>query len=122
MWLSEIEHDNFVWINKSSAEKLNIRDREKVKLVSKINSLEATVRLTQGIHPTTIAMNRNLGHTENGRVSKGQKFDSEDANTSIIWWSSEKPQPHPNRLLEIKNDAAGEGQIWNNCVVKIYKI
>ncbi|MCX6155703.1 MAG: molybdopterin-dependent oxidoreductase [Candidatus Kapabacteria bacterium] len=122
MWLSEIEHENFIWINKGSAQKLGIKNGENIMVLGPKTSVRGKARYTNGIHPNAIAMNKNLGHWGYGKISRNEAFVSKDPNTAIIWWSEMPAQPHPMRLIVTSSDNFGKGQQWNNQKVRIEKI
>ncbi|MDH4268298.1 MAG: molybdopterin-dependent oxidoreductase, partial [Deltaproteobacteria bacterium] len=61
-WLAEIKHCNPVWINKDVAKQLHIGEGDRIKISTRIGSFVTDARLTFGIHPRVIAIERNLGH------------------------------------------------------------
>ncbi len=122
MWLSEIEHDSVVWMNKAVAESMGIENGDRVRISSETNSIISKVRLISGIHPRAVAMNQNLGHWAFGRIARGEKFESADPNTKHIWWAGGFPSPHPVRLIGVDSDPLGHGQVWNEQSVRIEKV
>lgn len=122
MWLSEIEHNNVVWMNRVVARSMAIEDGDEVRLSTETNSIIGKVRLTSGIHPRAVAMNQNLGHWACGRVARAEKFESSDPNTGHIWWAGSSESPHAVRLIGISSDPLGNGQAWNEHRVRIEKV
>ena len=61
-WLAEIKHHNPVWINKDVAKQLHIGEGDRIKISTRLGSFVTEARLTFGIHPRVIAIERNLGH------------------------------------------------------------
>jgi len=119
-WLSEIFHENPLWINGKTAEGLDIQEGEKVEIHSKGMKVTVQVHLTQSVHPEVVAIARDLGHWAYGQVTKGKKFKSQDAETSLIWWDNHKSF-HVNWLIQEEKDRVSGGISWMSSVVKIKK-
>jgi anaerobic selenocysteine-containing dehydrogenase len=119
-WLSEIFHENPLWINQKTAEGLGIKEGEKVEIHSKGMKALVQVHLTQSVHPDVVAIARDLGHWAYGQVTKGKKFKSQDAETSLIWWDNHKSF-HVNWLIQEEKDRVSGGISWMSSVVKIKK-
>ena len=117
-WLSEIFHENPLWINGKTAERLGIKEGEKVEIHSKGMKATVQVHLTQSVHPEVVAIARDLGHWAYGQVTKGKKFKSQDADTSLIWWDNHKSF-HVNWLIQEEKDRVSGGISWMSSVVKI---
>ncbi len=120
-WLSEVFHENPLWMNPKTGERLGIGDGEMVEISS--NGLKKTVlvRLTQSIHPEVVAMARDLGHWAYGHVARGKRFKSPDQDTSLIWWGNDKGF-HVNWLIKEEKDKVSGGRGWNRMVVTVKKI
>jgi len=119
--LAEIKHSNPVWINKDVAKQLHIEEGDRVKISTKIGSFVTDVRLTFGIHPRVIAMERNLGHWGYGHIARAKRFKSKDPNTNLVWWGKEGNGISPNPLLSGNSDPIGGGEAWNDALVIISK-
>jgi len=119
-WLSEIFHENPLWINGKTAERLGIKEGEKVEIHSKGMKATVQVHLTQSVHPEVVAIARDLGHWAYGQVAKGKKFKSQDPDTSLIWWDHHKSF-HINWLIQEEKDRVSGGVSWMSSVVKIKK-
>ncbi len=117
-WLSEIFHENPLWINQKTAERLGIKEGEKVEIHSKGMKATVSVHLTQSVHPEVVAIARDLGHWAYGQVAKGKKFKSPDEDTSLIWWNNGKSF-HVNWLIQEEKDRVSGGISWMSSVVKI---
>lgn len=119
-WLSEIFHQNPLWINQKTAEKLGIVEGDKVEIESKGVKVSVQVHLTQSVHPEVVAIGRDLGHWACGHAAKGKKFKSPDTDTSLIWWGNGKSF-HVTWLIEKEKDKASGGIGGTGSVVKIKK-
>ncbi len=120
-WLAEIKHKNPIWLNRDVAKQLHIEEGDHVKVTTKIGSFEAEARLTFGIHPRAIGIERNLGHWGFGNIAQGKKFKSKDPNTSLVWWGKEAQGLSPNRIIYGNSDPIGGGEGWNDTLVFISK-
>lgn len=119
-WLSEIFHENPLWMNKKTAEILGIADGESVEIISKGIKTTVVVRLTQSVHPEVVAISRDLGHWAYGHIVKGKKFKSPDVDTSLIWWGNGKSF-HVNWLIKDEKDMVSGGRGWIGTMVTIKK-
>jgi len=119
-WLSEIFHENPLWFNEKTAERLGIKEGEKVEIHSKGMRTIVQVHLTQSVHPEVVAIARDLGHWAYGNVARGKKFKGSDPDTSLIWWDNGKSL-HVNWLIQEEKDRVSGGTGWMATVVKIKK-
>ena len=119
-WLSEIFHENPLLINEKTAQKLGLRDGEKVEIDSKGMKATVSVHLTQSVHPEVVAIARGLGHWACGQVAKGKKIKGPDEDTSLIWWNNGKSF-HVSWLIQEERDRVSGGVGWMATVVKIKK-
>jgi anaerobic selenocysteine-containing dehydrogenase len=120
--LSEILHNNPLWINASIARKYGLRDGDKVEVVSKLGRIETEVNITQGIHPDVVAMATNCGHWQFGHIARAKGFKSSNPRMSLIWWEDEGNGININRIIPASMDTVGRGQGWMDTVVEIRKI
>ncbi len=119
-WLSEIFHENPLWMNEKTAERLGIQEGDKIEIHSKGIKALVQVHLTQSVHPEAIAISRDLGHWAYGKVVKAKKFKSPDQDTSLIWWNNDKSF-HVNWLIHEKRDRMSGGLSVMPTIVKIKK-
>ena len=119
-WLSEIFHENPLWMNQKTAERFGIKEGDKVEIQSKGMKATVQVHLTQSVHPEVVAIARDLGHWAYGHVARGKKFKSSDPDTSLIWWNNDKSF-HVNWLIQEEKDRVSGGTGWMATVVKIRK-
>ncbi|MEW6377057.1 MAG: molybdopterin-dependent oxidoreductase [Thermodesulfobacteriota bacterium] len=117
-WLSEIFHENPLWINEKTATRFGIVEGERVEIHSKGMMTTVQVHLTQSVHPEVVAIARDLGHWAYGHVAKGKKFKSSDADTSLIWWGNGKSF-HVNWLIQEERDRVSGGISGIPTLVKI---
>ena len=120
-WLAEIKHHNFIWINRDVAKMLHIEEGDRLKIFTKTGSLVMNARLTFGIHPRVVAVERNLGHWGYGHVAQAKKFKSRDPNTKLVWWDKEGNGISPNQVIGGESDPIGGGEAWNDTLVTISK-
>jgi thiosulfate reductase/polysulfide reductase chain A len=92
-YLTEIVHDNPMWINTATAKKLGLKNGDMVELTTyrplsgpaqqadqqayrgtgeKIGSARMRVFVTRGIHPRVVAVSNSLGWLSGGRASEGK--------------------------------------------------
>lgn len=120
--LSEILHNNPLWINASTARKYGLRDGDKVEVISKLGRIETEVNITQGIHPGVVAMATNCGHWQFGHIARAKGFKSSNPRMSLVWWEDEGNGININRIIPASVDTVGRGQGWMDTVVEIRKI
>ncbi len=120
-WLAEIRHHNSLWINRDVAKMLHIEEGDRVKISTKTGSFVTDVRLTFGIHPRVVAIERNLGHWGYGHIAQAKKFKSKDPNTQLVWWGKEGNGLSPNSVIPGESDPIGGGEAWNDTLVTMSK-
>ncbi|OGP89676.1 MAG: hypothetical protein A2156_00500 [Deltaproteobacteria bacterium RBG_16_48_10] len=120
-WLAEIRHNNPVWINKDVAKQLHIGEGDRIKISTRLGSFATEARLTFGIHPRVIAIERNLGHWGYGHIARAKRFKSKDPNTNLVWWEKEGNGISPNPIISGNSDPIGGGEAWNDTLVIISK-
>ncbi|MCL5105281.1 MAG: molybdopterin-dependent oxidoreductase [Armatimonadetes bacterium] len=121
MWLSEIVHANPMLINQETGARLGLKTGDRVKVTSPTGELTIPVRLTEGIHPKTVAISDSCGHWAYGHVAQAESFKSKYPETEHIWWTKEGEGTHPNRLIAHKLDELGGGEAWMDTRVRIRK-
>ncbi len=133
MWLSEIIHDNPVYINTATANSLNVRNGDRIKVISKVGEIETQAQVVEGIHPKVVAIGDSCGHWQFGRVAQSIRFKSQDPNTKLLWWGKERHGwfaeergkgngVHPKPIIPILSDPIGGGQCWMDTKVRIKKV
>ncbi len=120
-YLTEIEHDNPLWIHPEIAEKRGLKNGEQVELQTSIGTVETKVRLTESIHPQTLAIARDFGHWAVGNIAQAKKFKSVDPDTSLLFWEDKGNGIHVNSIIARNDNFIGGGQVWNGIQVKIFK-
>jgi len=121
-WAREILHENRLWINKKKADRLGIKNGDKVRVISPVSTLITRVLTTSRIHPRSVAMAEGLGHTAIGNVAKARRFKSKDQDTNLIWWSKEGNGVNPNKIIERRTDPISGGQALKDTKIRIEKI
>jgi anaerobic selenocysteine-containing dehydrogenase len=133
MWLSEIIHENPVYINGATAASLNVRSRDRVKVISKVGEIETVAQVVEGIHPQVVAIGDSCGHWQYGRFAQARRFKNQDPNSKLLWWGQEKHGwfaeatgtgngVHPKPIIPIMSDPIGGGQCWMDTKVRIKKV
>lgn len=149
-YLSEIVHDNPVWINSATAKKLGVKNKELVEIVSyrpksgykassakvEVGRLRVMAFVTEGIHPKVVAISASLGMEYGGRVAMAKngkkqniaaftKLEERDMN-GRIWWDTKSGGSgagyNPNGIIPINPSPLVGMQSWNDTICKITKI
>ena len=118
-WLSEIVHDNPLWLNPETAAEMGIKKGDIVTVSSPVGEIKTRVRLTQGIHPRVVAMSGQVGHSAMGRVARAEKFVSPDADTRLVWWHEEGHGNSPNRVMAQITSPLTGAPGWHDNKVKV---
>ncbi len=134
MWLSEIVHENPLFINSLTAKKHGLKNYDRVKVISKAGEIETKIRIVEGIHTKVVAMGDSCGHWGFGRIAQAEAFESREPNTRLLWWGKEKASwwsrketeksngVHPKPIIPIMSDPIGGGQCWMDTKVRIKKV
>jgi len=147
-WLQEIYHKNPLWLHPQTARKLFGDEVEEGMLVrieqampklpgderrnlTKVGSVTARVHLTEGIHPSVVALSFHCGHWAHGRYASGKGMDpaltgAEQTGEKIWWQRGMKPEEledptewsdirgvHPNWIIP-NTPARVSGQFRSN--------
>lgn len=120
-WLAEIKHHNVVWLNRDVATQLHIEEGDRVKISTKAGSFVSDVRLTFGIHPRVVAMERNLGHWGFGHTARAKRWKSANPNSRLLWWEKEGNGISPYLVIAGNADPIGGGEAFNDTLVTISK-
>jgi len=149
-YLTEIVHDNPVWINTQTAKKLNIKSGDFIDITTfrpksgfrasqsdeVVGTMAVKVFVTEGIHPQVLAMSNSLGMNFGGRIPKARNekkkispaFAShEDLNLDgNIWWDKSLGGSgngfNPNHIIPINPSPMVGMQAWNDTVCRIKKV
>lgn len=70
--LVELKPLNPLMINVEAAQKIGVKDGDKVWVESKYGKMKAQVKLTRGIHPEVLGSQHGFGHWALGSVAKGR--------------------------------------------------
>lgn len=151
-YLSEIVHDNPMWINAGVAETLKIKSGDIVEITTyrpkgntyrptgeKLGSARIRAFVTEGIHPRVLAVSNSLGKLFGGRAAqalhgirpKGEGFDErvlpEDAQLAeTLWWDSKEGGRgggfNINEILPIQPAPLTGMQAWFDTVCTLRKV
>ncbi|MBN1224257.1 MAG: hypothetical protein JXB23_13500, partial [Candidatus Aminicenantes bacterium] len=121
-WIREIQHENPVWIHSETADRLGIKNGERVRIVSPIGSLVTRALRTSRIHPESVALAEGMGHTALGNIAKAKPFKSADLDTQLLWWAKEGNGVNPNTIVTREAHSIGGGRLYKDTIVKIEKL
>ncbi len=151
-FLSEIVHDNPLWINSAAARQLGIKTGDVVEVTTfrpkgnvyrgtgeTIGSARIRAFVTEGIHPRVLAVSNSLGHLFGGRAAtaqrgkrpKGLAYDPnvipEDADLSEnLWWDKRDGGKgagfNINAILPIQPSPVTGMQAWFDTVCAVRKV
>ena len=134
-WLAEIAHKNPIWIHSKDAEKLGVNEGELLKIQTEIGWFVDKVWVTESIKPGVVACSHHIGRwrrkqdrgnrfmtntveiTDDGEgkmrmrtVSGVNSWDSEDPDTSRIWWR--EGGVHQNITHAVQPDPISGHHCW----------
>ncbi len=127
-YLSERYHDNPAWLNPKTAKKLNIKDKDKIFVKSKIGQIITQVKVTDAVQPGIISISNHCGHWQWGRFATAnqnpnplatKQLDTIDPDINRIWWK--KKGVHPNFVIPNMGDPIGGMMRYMDTVVKVSK-
>lgn len=121
-WIQEIFHENRLWMNKQAASKLNIKNGDRVRVISSAGAIITRVLVTARIHPDSVAIAEGSGHTAVGRIAKGMPFSSPDQDSALVWWKKSGNGANPNEVIDRRQDKLAGGFALKDTVVRIEKI
>ena len=76
--VTKITWHSWVEIHPETAERMNVKDGEVLRLTSPAGSIEAPAYVYPGIHPDTVAVPLGLGHTGYGEFARGRGVNALD--------------------------------------------
>lgn len=147
-YLSEIVHDNPMWINTQTAKKLGIKNGDRVEITTFrprsgfkasqrgeiVASMKVKAFVTEGVHPRVVSLSNSLGmnyggripQAKNGKRAKNPAYPPMDdfARHGLIWWDKKAGGTgngfNPNHVIPINPSPIVGMQSWNDtiCVVK----
>ena len=147
-YLTEIVHDNPMWINTQTAKKLGIKNGDMVELTTfrprsgfkasqsgeKVASMKVKAFVTEGVHPRVVCLSASLGMNYGGRIPQAKNGKREknpsyrplddQARHGVIWWDKKAGGSgngfNPNHVIPINPAPIVGMQSWNDtiCVVK----
>ncbi len=108
--LSRLQPENYCWINPKSANKLGIKDGDKVKLSSEYGSIVLKAKLYEGIRPDCVMTEHGYGHWSKG-LSVAYNRGVNDGEVMPNWKAEEK--------LKLKDPSCSSALV--DVVVKVKK-
>ncbi|HET9373267.1 MAG TPA: molybdopterin-dependent oxidoreductase [Vicinamibacterales bacterium] len=139
-WLYEISHSNPLWISTEDSVNLGINTGDLVKVRTQIGYFVTRAWVTEGITPGTVGMSHHLGrwrlHEDTGgarnatalvrissrgdgryemkQVHGAQPFQSQDPDSTRIWWS--EVGVHQNITFPVQPDPVSGMHCWHQRV------
>jgi len=149
-YLTEIVHDNPMWINAQTAKQYGIKTNDMVEITTYrpkegykasqkdeiVGSMVIKAFVTQGIHPEVVAISNSLGMNYGGRIAKARnglkenlkgypEYEDKDL-TNKIWWDKKAGGTgngfNPNTLIPVNPAPLAGMQSWNDTICKIRKV
>jgi anaerobic selenocysteine-containing dehydrogenase len=120
--LTEDYHANPALINPRTATKLGIVDGGMIVVTSEVGRILTKAKVTNGVHPSTIAISFHCGHWQYGRYASGNKSPfgrDDDIDLALKWWKYKGE--HPNWIIPNSPDPISGQQRWMDTVVKVKK-
>jgi len=121
-WLTEIHHENPVWINPVTATTRGIVDGDMINIRSQTGMVAATAMVTATIAPGVIAVPAHLGRTQGGRYASDKRapFAVDDAHHDAHkWWLADST--HVNGIIPSNPEPVSGQQSWMDTVVTVVK-
>ncbi|OGL58617.1 MAG: hypothetical protein A3J27_14670 [Candidatus Tectomicrobia bacterium RIFCSPLOWO2_12_FULL_69_37] len=115
-WLTEIFHSNPAWLNPKTAAARGIKNGDEIRIRSAVGELKTKARLTEGVHPGTVAVSMHCGHWAYGRYASG-KTPFPERKDEQIWWKDNGA--HPNWIIPNHPDPISGQLAWMDTVVKV---
>ncbi|HYG58175.1 MAG TPA: molybdopterin-dependent oxidoreductase [Symbiobacteriaceae bacterium] len=118
-WLSELTHDNPILMNPVDAQRLGLKDGDRVAVTSGVNSKEFNLKVSEGVIPGSVANGWGPGHWEYGAFAtagEGVTDDMKKADPDYgrIWWKDKGT--NGNWLPAPVTDPIGGSQEWATAV------
>ncbi len=121
-WLREMAHENPLLMNKGSGRSLGIETGDAVRVSSRAGSIEARVKLVEGIHPAAVAMRPGFGSAIRTKTALGERFVSSDPDTRLLWWGKAGAGANVNEAMERADTGIGMLDAASGTAVRIEKI
>ena len=121
-WLSEIHHENPIWINPVTALANGISEGDAVIIKSAVGTVKAVAMVTPTVAPGIIAISTHLGRWEGGRYASGKRapFAVDDIHhDEYRWWESNGT--HANWVIPDTPEPVSGQQCWMDTVVTVSK-
>ncbi|RVX39797.1 anaerobic selenocysteine-containing dehydrogenase [Nonomuraea polychroma] len=142
-WLQEIVHSNPAWLNTATAAQLGLSEGDWIEVTSfrphdphvphgdgsELGSLRTRVHLTEGVHPSVIAISHNSGRSHGGPIATNGRDQaripaygpaSHDAKEQP-WWAGALSVPQ-NDIMPIYPDPVSGQQAYHDTIVRIRKL
>lgn len=120
-WLTELYHNNAAWLNPGTAAARGISDGDQVKITSPLGSIVIGAQVTEGIHPSAVAVSNHCGHWAYGEYASLEETEVHvcEDDCGEIWWDDNGV--HPNYIIATAGDPIGGMMRWMDTVVTVEK-
>ena len=142
-WLQEIVHSNPAWLHPTTAERFGLAAGDWIEVTghrprdsqvprgdgSIVGTLKTRVHLTEGVHPSVIAISHNSGRWVGGLVASrdgnpaglAEPAGHSPAARNDVWWQRELSVAQ-NGIIPIYPDPVSGQQAWHDTLVSIRRI
>jgi len=121
-WLTEIYHENPVWINPLTADAGGIADGDAITIISDTGKVAATAMVTPTVAPGVIAISTHLGRWAGGRYAAGKRAPfavDDEHHDEYQWWQS--GGTHANWVIPDNPEPVSGQQCWMDTIVTVAK-
>ncbi|MEU8104354.1 molybdopterin-dependent oxidoreductase [Nonomuraea muscovyensis] len=142
-WLQEISHTNPAWLNSATAARLGVEEGDWIEVIgyrpmdehvpggdgSPLGTLRTRVHVTEGVHPSVIAIAHNAGRTTGGPVASNGRDrtslpghpPSRDKDRERVWWEGSLSVAQ-NDIMPIYPDPVSGQQAYHDTIVSVRKV
>ena len=121
-WLTEIHHDNPVWINPITADARGISEGDAITIKSRIGQIAATAMVTPTVAPGVVAVSAHFGRWEGGRYASGRRAPfalDDDRHDEHQWWRA--GGTNANWIIPDNPEPVSGQQCWMDTIVSVEK-
>ncbi|MBC8269255.1 MAG: molybdopterin-dependent oxidoreductase [Rhodospirillaceae bacterium] len=121
-WLTEIHHENPVWINPVSATARGIIDGDALIIKSPLGEVSGTAMVTPTVAPGVLAVSTHLGRWQGGRYASGNPAPfalGDHRHDEHQWWQA--GGTHANWIIPDNPEPVSGQQCWMDTVVTLEK-
>jgi len=121
-WVDEIDHADPVWVHPKAAEELGCRDGDWVALEGPAGKVETRVRLTEGIHPDSIAVACAAEDGRNGVLCLEGEDTEAESDGHGRWWTEESYGGNVRKVVPWPQDPHRQSPGWMDTRVTLTRL